>query len=546
MRVAIYARVSTKEQSDYGTSLQTQLQSMRQWVYDHGYTIVTEESEDFTGTAYNRPGINRLKAMANDGELDALLVYSRDRYARSRLAGLMLDMAFKHVELLYVTREKSEDTPQGMIRDGLDDLMHEYEVANIQERTMRGKRKRIGDGRLFASGNLLYGYKRVKYDNDRNTDLAIDDTTVISDIEALATPSHVVRYCFYRIAYDRIDVAQLTQELNAYGIRTSYGKQWTRERVYHMLTHIEYTGRFYYFRQQQILNEQTGKRTTVVRPEEEWVSVVREDLRLIGEETWQAVQDKFASGRGKKMGYEYLMSRRVTCEHGHKMSGESKSISLTNPTKRLYYRCTHKTCPINTIRAADVDAAVWQWVIQLTQDPDKVLQGYRDAQATAIEDTQDARGMIEACDRLIAQTEDELSYLIEEAKQFRNNQRIREQYRHQIGELSKKLDLLEDEKRNQTERLSSHVLSDSDIAYYVDTVTTLSIDTERLETLEFTVKRELIEILGISVILGEDDQGIFVDVVWYGSIERLRMNMSSSAGIALHTPLQFRLRLNAA
>src|SRR6185503_10194420 len=86
-RVALYARVSTKEQDDYGTSLDSQLKRMREAADLSALTVVAERDEDFTGMTHDRPKMNEIVEMARRWEIDAILCYSRDRYCRSRIAG---------------------------------------------------------------------------------------------------------------------------------------------------------------------------------------------------------------------------------------------------------------------------------------------------------------------------------------------------------------------------------------------------------------------------------------------------------------------------
>ena len=77
-RAALYGRVSTKGQADFGTSLATQEQRTREYAERARYKIIEALviSEDWTGTDLNRSGINGLKQAAAANQFDVLIIHS--------------------------------------------------------------------------------------------------------------------------------------------------------------------------------------------------------------------------------------------------------------------------------------------------------------------------------------------------------------------------------------------------------------------------------------------------------------------------------------
>jgi len=527
-RVALYARVSTKDQDDYGTSLDSQIKRMREYMAQRGLTIVAEYSEDYTGTTPDRPKINEIKKLAKDGLIDAILTYSRDRYARSRFAGMMLDMEFRDagVDRLYVMREQSVDTPQGKLRDGFDDLLHEYELENIRERTLRGRIAKAEQGVLIGSGrSVIYGYTKIE--STRIRDLQLDDRPRW-DIPRLQSPVEVVRYIFVSFVHDGLSADKIATQLNAFGIPAPRGRMWRSYTIYAFLHREEYTGQFYANKLRRTYNERTGKYQPKERPREEWISIVREDLRIISNELFEMAKDRLSSGKGVTTKYNYLFSRRVKCEHNHKMTCTYGHDRVEY--RRHYYTCRTnkwmlKKCDMPYFPSTQIDEMVWQWVMDLIEDPDAIIAGMKKAQERADDSNREAYEWLEAIERLIAEKTDERDYLIEEARHFRNNPSVREKYRGLIEEATQALAELEDNKRAYEQKIEQGRLSDNEIKDRTRSITKLNMTREQLSSLSFKERRQIITLLNVEIQLGVKDGRKWCDVQWYGDTERIYLEL---------------------
>ena len=79
MRVAIYARCSTADQS-----VDLQLDGLRDYAEARGFEVVGEYiDEGVSGAKVKRPALDRLLADAHRRQFDALLVWKLDRLGRS-------------------------------------------------------------------------------------------------------------------------------------------------------------------------------------------------------------------------------------------------------------------------------------------------------------------------------------------------------------------------------------------------------------------------------------------------------------------------------
>src|SRR5580698_8500640 len=106
MNTAIYARVSTSEQSS-----SMQLEELRAYCHRRGWTIAEEfVDEGVSGTKESRPSLNRLLTDAKRRKFDAVLVYRFDRFARSmkQLVNALSD--FNVLGIAFVSLHEGIDT----------------------------------------------------------------------------------------------------------------------------------------------------------------------------------------------------------------------------------------------------------------------------------------------------------------------------------------------------------------------------------------------------------------------------------------------------
>lgn len=75
---ALYARVSSQHQEERGT-IGSQVVALQQYAAEHDYLVPEEwifQDEGYSGALLVRPGLERLRDLAAQGELEVVLVYS--------------------------------------------------------------------------------------------------------------------------------------------------------------------------------------------------------------------------------------------------------------------------------------------------------------------------------------------------------------------------------------------------------------------------------------------------------------------------------------
>ena len=140
---AIYARVSSDQQREEKT-IASQTAALMEFAKSEGYSVPAEwifEDEGYSGASLVRPGLERVRDLAAEGQIQAVLALSPDRLSRKYAYQVLLieELGRHGVQVVFVKAPQS-DTPedqlllqfQGMIADDAErGIMHSYtgEVA---------------------------------------------------------------------------------------------------------------------------------------------------------------------------------------------------------------------------------------------------------------------------------------------------------------------------------------------------------------------------------------------------------------------------------
>jgi site-specific DNA recombinase len=109
---------------------------------DHAF-----RDEGISGARLDRPALDRLRAGAQRGACDAVVVLSPDRLARDEAHQWFLIEALtkRHIHMIFL-HNPCGDTPQGTLLTQRQGMIAEYERAQILERTRRGRLEKARRG----------------------------------------------------------------------------------------------------------------------------------------------------------------------------------------------------------------------------------------------------------------------------------------------------------------------------------------------------------------------------------------------------------------
>lgn len=385
MQVALYARVSTERQEREQT-IASQIAVLQSWIQEQGHTLDPchlYTDEGYSGSRLDRPGLDRLRDAAREGEFDAVAVLSPDRLARKYAYQVLLLEEFKRVgcPVIFVRRPISED-PNDQLLLQIQGAIAEYERAVLAERFRRGKLQKARQGVYFA-GKAPYGYTYVpKHEGT-------DGYLIINDPEA-----DLVRMLYRWLGDERMTIRQILKRLN-YGPWSPRSGQhpWSPSVVHHILADPIYSGTAYANRYRYVPPKKPHSPRSPhtadascrqLKPQEEWIPIPVP--ALIDSETFERAQVQLA--RNSRLSfrhntkYSYLLRCLLTCQTcGLAMFGRTEQARRQRAERRIYtchgkdriLSAREQICPQRPVKADELEAAIWDHVVALLADPTQLL-----------------------------------------------------------------------------------------------------------------------------------------------------------------------------
>ncbi|MBI1753591.1 MAG: recombinase family protein [Acidobacteria bacterium] len=215
-----YVRVSTERQADKGLSLDAQAERIRAMAVVHDAELVEvvvdggESAKDL-----RRPGMQRLLALVDSQQVQAVIVARLDRLTRSvkDLGHLLERLEKRGVALISVAESLDTASAAGRLVITIMTAVSQWEREAIGERTREVMRHKKTNGERV--GNIAYGF-RLSADG-YHLEANPDEQSVMVAIRHLRERRRTLR--------------AIAAELNAQGWRTRRGSPWRLEHVARIL-----------------------------------------------------------------------------------------------------------------------------------------------------------------------------------------------------------------------------------------------------------------------------------------------------------------------
>lgn len=386
MNAAIYTRVSTETQERGGTSLETQLAACRAYCQEHGYNIVREYIETYSGLALERPKLEELRETIRNRQIDVLVVHSLDRFYRDPDHWVMLKLELRLYDVsLEAVTEKVDTSDIGELVSYIKGFAAKKEADKIKERTVRGRRARAQAGKITCGGRL-YGYVYNKGKGE-GQGIRIENPD----------ESKWVKHIFGWYVVDGMSLAEIARKLNEIGVPTPSGKgSWHMSTVHDLIKNPAFVGETYRFAETYKQPEPTSgvsgvqrrRGTRVQRPPDERVLLPNATPPIIAREIFEAAQTKLIRNRERAMRNTretYLLRGLIVCRRCGKHYWGAVSINHTSKgtSRTRYYHCARNMamasprCDNPNFDARQLEAQVWAEVEKIIASPSKLLKEFK-------------------------------------------------------------------------------------------------------------------------------------------------------------------------
>jgi site-specific DNA recombinase len=384
---AIYARVSSEQQREENT-IASQTASLIEFAKSHDLEVSKEwvfEDAGYSGATLERPGLERVRDLAAEGQIQVVLAYSPDRLSRKYAYQILLieEFARHGVETVFV-KSPQGDSAEDQLLVQFQGMIAEYERAQILERSRRGKRHRAQTGEVSVMSGAPYGYRYIRKTEEAPAAYVVDEAE-----------ARVVRRVYEMYTVEGLSIGEITRQLNIEDVPTRKASRWERSVVWGVLRNPAYRGVACFGKTRisvrtRVMRPQRRRGITTPsttaghqRPREEWIEIPVP--ALVTEESFARAQELLYQNKirsRRRTIAPSVVQGLVSCAKcGYALS---RTSTQTSARKIHYYKCIGSDSwrklggPVcdngHFIRQELLDQIVWAEVIRLLEEPALIQQ----------------------------------------------------------------------------------------------------------------------------------------------------------------------------
>lgn len=342
---AVYARYSDERQNPF--SIDQQIRKCREYADRHGIRVLDEHvyaDEAITGATEDRAGLRRLLDVAHEKPppFDVVLVDDTSRLSRDLAHSLEIvkRMKFAGIRVVFVSQGFDTNAPQTQTLVTVHGLVDSLYLEELAKKTFRGVEQRAIHG--LHTGGRVFGYKRVPIESQSERDS--HGRSIINGVRLEVDPSQAgtVRRIYERYAAGD-SLKRIAIDLNNEGIASPQpqkgrvSQSWCPSSVRHILLNERYRGVVTWGRTLKVRSPETGRRVYRRKPESEWRKKEISEQRIVSDDLWNSVQQRFRviramnGGRtktGRALASPYLFTGLLECSECH------GSVTIVSGTRK--------------------------------------------------------------------------------------------------------------------------------------------------------------------------------------------------------------------
>ena len=453
--IAIYCRVSTDEQAEFGYSIDEQKRLLEEWCKANDYIIYKCYSDrGISGkNIKDRPALKELLSDAKAGKFDMVISWKINRVSRK------LEDVLKIVNLLeknnITFKSYSEpfetDTPAGRMQFQMMALIGEFERGTIAQNVKMGMIAKAKSGN-WCGGRVL-GYDLVP-NNSPEEEKKGKNKLKINEKEA-----EIVRFIFNEYSKGK-GYKAITNQINKLGYKTKKGNDFSVGSIRDILTNPVYIGEIRY----NVRQNWSEKRRRNINPNP--IRVKGKHEAIIDRELWDKVQLILESKKGKPSRIydgEYPLTgilRCPKCGAGMVISRTTNTLADGSKKRIAYYCCgnwKNKGTSVfnsNTIRVDKANEYVFKKIEELVSNEAMI-------KAVVKNINKERKDKVKPAKRLLGDIDKELEKLDKRKRKifeaYEDDILTKEEFQTRKNELNEKIRILEEEKKPLLNTISEEV-----------------------------------------------------------------------------------------
>jgi site-specific DNA recombinase len=272
MLVALYIRVSTSEQAEFGFSVPAQSKLLKEYSQQNSWRIYDIYTDNgLSGkSASNRPELQRLLEDAKLGKFQKVLVWKINRLARNVIDLLEIteELNRHQVSLQSISEQFDLSSPLGQFTLQMMAAVGELERKTIAENIQMGRHQRNKRGIYCGASILGYETRTIAYQSQRRK---------TTELYIVPEEAQLVRSIFLMYSEGK-GLKAIVNFLNINGFQSKHQKPFSISTIRKILNNPVYIGNIQYFEpslQQNVIVE--GHHEPII-PMELW-NKVKERLR---------------------------------------------------------------------------------------------------------------------------------------------------------------------------------------------------------------------------------------------------------------------------
>lgn len=347
IKVGIYARLSRDdERSGESLSIENQKLILEKYVLEQGWNLIDIYVDDgYSGTTFDRPGVQRLLEDAKCGKINTIIVKDLSRFGRNYIqVGQYTDYIFPMYNIRFIALNDNVDTSKntaGMDMMPIMNVFNEWHSANTSKK-IRAVIEANAKAGKYRTTYAPYGY--IKGTDEKK--LPIIDEPAASNVRRIfemraggISPKHIAQ----KFNDENIPIPSdyRTQKFGITPYRFSH-HLWTCDVVKQILRNPTYLGHLVQLR---TTNVSYKNKKQIKRPDEEKVVVYNTHEAIISQELWDKVKEIEQSvSQGKSQGNQIVhpLSGLMYCEDcGSKMHIGWNNTRHSRQGPRIYRQANY-------------------------------------------------------------------------------------------------------------------------------------------------------------------------------------------------------------